>query len=221
MYKPIIGIVGPSGSGKSTSLRNLDPATTVLYDLELKGFPFRNTFPNTRSIKTLTEFKAGLESDLKNTDIKVIVIDSFTKFTEVVLEVARQTQKGYDIWSYYSQAIGKMLTSCKNDRVTIVFTAIDEIVSLNGEEGSSSNVRRIKVSGKEWEGKIEKEFLIVFYTCIKRDKDGKLMYMYQTNTEGICSAKSPMEMFREMFIPNDLNAALGVVKKYYEPNKPS
>ena len=39
--RTLIALVGPSGSGKSTSFRNVDPARTVIFDIERKGMPFR------------------------------------------------------------------------------------------------------------------------------------------------------------------------------------
>ena len=37
----VIAIAGESGSGKTTSLRNLDPASTYIFDADKKGLSWR------------------------------------------------------------------------------------------------------------------------------------------------------------------------------------
>ncbi len=108
------------------------------------------------------------------------------------------------------------LDKVKNDRAVIVFTAIDEIVQVAQPSGDTYNVRRIKVQGKQHEGCIEKEFLMVLFTEARRDKEGKVRYTFQTNSDGITSAKTPMGMFSEAYIDNDINAVINAAKKYYE-----
>jgi hypothetical protein len=106
------------------------------------------------------------------------------------------------------------LDKVKNDRAVVVFTAIDEIVQIAQPSGDSYNVRRIKVQGKQHEGCIEKEFLMVLFTEVKRDKDG-IRYVFQTNSDGITSAKTPLGMFKDAYIDNDLAAVIDTAKKYY------
>ena len=108
-----------------------------------------------------------------------------------------------------------MLDKTKNSRAIVIFTAIDEIVQIAQPSGDTYNVRRVKVQGKQHEGCIEKEFLMVLFTEAKADKDGKISYMFQTNTDGITSAKTPLDMFKDQYIPNDLNNVIETAKKYY------
>ena len=107
------------------------------------------------------------------------------------------------------------LDKVKNDRAVVVFTAIDEIVAVAQPTGETYNVRRIKVQGKQHEGCIEKEFLMVLFTEVKRDKEGNSRYVFQTNSDGITSAKTPMGMFADMYIDNDINEVIEIAKKYY------
>jgi len=214
MNKPLIGIVGSSGTGKSTSLRNLSPKDTIIIDLERKGFPFKkaNDF-QVITASTLPDIEKAIETAKKNADI--VVIESFTKYCEILIDAAQKMYKGYDVWSYYNKAIRKMLESLKNEKATIVVTAIDEIVKVMQPTGGEYNTRRIKVQGKVHEGCIEKELLLVLFTEVRREKDS-IEYCFQTNSDGITSAKTPLGMFDDLYIPNDLNTVINSLKEYYK-----
>jgi len=71
------------------------------------------------------------------------------------------------------------------------------------------------VDGKELRGKIEYEFLMVFFTESRKDASGKMTYNFATNTDGVTSAKTPRGMFEQQLIPNDLAAALKRAKEYF------
>ena len=216
MSKAIIGIVGGSGTGKSTSLRNLPPDKTYIIDLERKGMPFPKKFPYTAPCSSTTEFDAALKDALADESCEVIVIESFTKYVEILHTLADRSFKGFDIWNFYNREIRTMLDKVKNDHAVVIFTAVDEIVELVQPSGNTFNVRRIKVQGKQHAGSIEKEFLIVLFTEVKRDKEGNTRYVFQTNSDGITSAKTPMGMFPEAYIDNDVNAVIETAKTYYD-----
>jgi len=216
MSKAIIGIVGGSGTGKSTSLRNLPPEKTYIIDLERKGMPFPKKFPYTAPCSSTTEFDAALKDALADESCEVIVIESFTKYVEILHTLADKSFKGFDIWNYYNREIRTMLDKVKNDHAVVIFTAVDEIVELVQPSGNTFNVRRIKVQGKQHAGSIEKEFLMVLFTEVKRDKEGNTRYVFQTNSDGITSAKTPMGMFPEAYIDNDVNAVIETAKTYYD-----
>jgi hypothetical protein len=217
MYKPLIAIVGHSGSGKSTSLRNLDPKTTYILDLERKGFPFPKASRfNIVPVENANAFPRMLEKVLKEDNCKTIVVESFTKYVEQVHTLATNSFKGYDIWSFYNRTIRNMLDSIKNDKATIIFTAVDDIVKIPQITGGETSHRRVKVQGKVHEGAIEKEFLMVLFTEVrKNEKTEEMEYFFQTNTDGVTSAKTPMGMFDEQLIPNDIVAVLEKAEEYY------
>lgn len=215
MSKAIIGIVGSSGTGKSTSLRNLPTDKTHIIDLERKGLPFPKKFPNVAACANIKQFDTALNDALADEKCEVIVIESFTKYVETLIALAQASFKGFDVWNYYNRMIRATLDKVKNDHAVVVFTAIDEIVAVAQPTGETYNVRRIKVQGKQHEGCIEKEFLMVLFTEVKRDKEGNSRYVFQTNSDGITSAKTPMGMFADMYIDNDINEVIKNAKKYY------
>lgn len=219
LYKPIIAVVGQSGSGKSTSLRNLNPASTLIIDMELKGFPFRgadkfnvvHATSCTEAVKAFKEAVAGGKYD-------VIVLESFTKYNELTLTQAAAVTNndGFKTYAMLERMTGAFLDVLKNTVATVVVTAIDEIVKIPAADLTETSVRRIATKGRSWEGKIEKEFVAVLFTQTTKDKEGNISYMFQTNTDGTTSAKTPMGMFSAKLIPNDMAAVIGAVKEYYE-----
>ena len=218
MYKPLIAIVGQSGSGKSTSLRNLDPKTTYILDLERKGFPFpgANKF-NIIPVDNPNAFTREFAKALKEDNCETIVIESFTKYVEQVATLANTNFKGFDIWAFIARTIRSMLDSIKNDKATVICTAVDDIVKIPQVTGGETSNRRIKVQGKVHEGTVEKEFLMVLFTEIcKNEKTEEIEYFFQTNTDGVTSAKTPLGMFKERLIPNDIAEVLKAAEEYYE-----
>jgi hypothetical protein len=56
---------------------------------------------------------------------------------------------------------------------------------------------------------------MVLFTEVKRDKEGNVRYVFQTNSDGITSAKTPMGMFKDAYIDNDIAVVIEAAKKYY------
>ena len=216
-YKALVAIVGPSGSGKSTSLRNLNPDTTVILDGERKGFPFKGSEKfDIRPFDNPASFDTAFSKALEKPNIENIVVESFTKYAEQVLTLCQKAYSGRDVWGNYAKMIRTKLNACKNQRANVIFTALDEIVEIPQTDGSETARRMIAVQGKEMRRNgIEPEFLLVFFTDVSIDK-GKVSYRFETNNSGVTTAKTPMGMFSERFIDNDLALALATAKKYYE-----
>ena len=76
----------------------------------------------------------------------------------------------------------------------------------------------IKTIGKLLSEKVTLEglFTYIFFTKVEEGDDGKMQYRLVTNNDGKCLAKTPMGMFEELEIDNDLNEILKVIKEYNE-----
>ena len=215
IHKPLVAIVGPSGSGKSTSLRNLDPATTVILDGENKGFPFPGA--NRFTIKSFTnnaEYNAAMKWALEQPKTELVVVESFTKMAYQIKQVCSMAFKGYDIWSAYSKMIRNTFSLCKNTKAVVAFTSIDFIVELPQPDGTSLSKRMIGYEGNELgkQGGIEPDFLLVLFTDVKKNAQGKVEYRFETNNDGVTTAKTPMNLFDERFIPNDFKLVVDAIK---------
>ena len=210
--KPNIIIVGPSGSGKSTSLSSLNPKTTAILNTERKQLPFKNAkeFMNV-PIKSVSEFHSALDKAMSSDKIDTIIIESFTSLIEIIFREADIRYKGFDVWSYYNKEIDKILDKSKNSDKYVIFTAIDGV--YDGDNGVEE--RYVAVDGNRWKKRVEKEFVIALFTDVHKGDEG-VNYRFRTNTTGRDSAKSPMGMFKDLHIPNNLGKVIQMCEEYYK-----
>ncbi len=219
--KPNILIVGQSGAGKSSSFEDLFkkyPEKVAFIDLERKGMPF--LYDQTK-LAFYSEPKDFDETQLamtkaKSSSASIFVYDSFQKYLEYVREHATAKYKNWDIWTFYNSSVHKFMSFNKSLERLVIVTSIDEVVYIETAEGG--RVSRLRASvpwGKEWEGKLEKEFLIVTFVYAKKDlKDnGKIKHVFANHTDGLTSAKSPQWL---NLPPESSNNILPVVEKLME-----
>ena len=198
MSTPVL-ILGESGTGKSTSFRNLDPANTLLIQAIRKPLPFKadgwayfdgktksgNIFA-TDHVSTIIEI-------MQKTKRKIIVIDDYQYIlANELMRRFRETgygkfsEIGYNGWNLINVA------AALADDVRVYITAH----TMTGDDG----LTKIKTPGKLLETySIEGMFSIVLRTMVR---DGE--YYLSTRNSGQDTVKSPMGMFKDELIPNDL-----------------
>lgn len=210
--RPNIIICGPSGAGKSTSLRNLDPATTIVINTERKALPFRGAAKFTKQAQPsdLKQFDLAFARAMAS-DAKVIVIDSFTSLAEYVYaDVIRyELEDTRSAWGRYKDTLHDILLQAKRPDKAVVFLAVEATT----QDDNMRVIRTVDVQGS-LRGKVEKEFEIVLWA----QPQGEGVYRFLTNSDGRCTAKSPMGMFDERLIDNDLQAVLAAIHTYYTTN---
>lgn len=205
--------VSQSGKGKTYAARNLDPLTTGFINAEDKPLPFKNTFKYHTRCEGIGDVKKALKEYADNPEITVIVFDSFSAYVDMLLFEARKTKKGFDIWNFYNEEIGKILKYIKSIQKEIIVTAHYEMLNIEGEQD-----KRVKVKGKEWEGMIEKEFTIVVYADRKHDDKGKTVAWFELALEG-SSSKCPPDIFGEdvLRIDNDYRLLVEKIVDFARP----
>lgn len=62
---------------------------------------------------------------------------------------------------------------------------------------------------------LEGLFTVVLYSKVERGTDNKMKYQFVTNNDGQFPAKSPVGMFKEMYIPNDLSYVSQKIEEFY------
>lgn len=118
-----IALVGMSGRGKTMSFRNLNPETTGFINIESKPLPFINKFKHYSAPNNWQECYQKLIEYAKDDTIKVVVLDSFSAYVDSLLKTARETKRGFDIWNYYNEEIGKLLFAIKKYPKHIIVSA--------------------------------------------------------------------------------------------------
>ena len=197
----LVMVIGESGSGKSTSLRNFKRGEVSVINVAKKPLPFRSTGINVAN----TDDYARILEFVSKAQAKSIVIDDSTYLmTGEFMRTAKVN--GFQKFTDLAKNFYDLITTAQNlpdDRIVYFFGHIarDE----NGKE-------HFKSIGKLVDEKIVPEglFTIVLKTAVQ---DGR--YLFQTQTNGNDTAKSPMGMFGNAYIDNDLKAVDDTIREYY------
>lgn len=209
-------LIGMPGRGKTMSLRNLDATTTGFINMEGKPLPFENKFTHYSTPNNWQECYQKLIEFAKDDTIKVVVLDSFSAYVDSLLQTARSTKKGFDIWNFYNEKIGELQYIIKKFPKHLIVTGHYEWVET--EEGAIE--KRLAVKGKEWKGMLEKDYTIVNYAEVNIE-NGKRNYTTVFNSDGKSSAKTPPMFLEEgeEKIPNDYNIFIERVVNKLNDNK--
>lgn len=201
-------ILGESGTGKSTSLRNMDPAHTLLIQAIHKPLPFRSG--DWKPVKDggniyVSDLSANIIGAMRKTSRDVVVIDDWQYI--LANEYMRRTdetgyQKFTDIGKHAWDILVAAAGLAPNKRVYIMaHTQTDE-------QGKS----RVKTIGKMLDDKITPEgmFSIVLNTVVQNGN-----YLFATRNNGSNTTKSPLGLFDDELIDNDLAVVDSSIINYY------
>ena len=215
-------------TGKTTSLRNLNPEETFIISTTPKPLPFRGWK------KKYKPFKVGEDKkltgnyyvsadhdkivkmlkviDKKMPHIKQVIIDDY-QYTLAYEFVDRSTEVGYSKFSEIAQHAMEILryADVMREDCKMIFLTHSENV---GDVMNPKYV--IKTIGKMLAEKVTLEglFTYIFFTKVSEGDNGKMKYTLLTNTDGSCIAKTPMGMFDDLEIDNDLNEIIKVIDEY-------
>lgn len=226
----LIAIVGESGSGKTSSIRNLDPSEIFIISTTGKRPGIQNAKkkysnftidPKTKEIKGNFYTTANIDNikkvmdivDKKLLNIKTLVIDDF-QYLQAFENMDRVDEKGYskftDIAKHAYEAL-KHGMDLRDDLNVVIMTHSENI-------GDNLNpYYKIKTIGKMLDSVITLEglFTYVLFTKILRDEASNgVSYKFMTNSDGTCTAKSPMGLFPNLYVDNDLNMVINRIKEY-------
>lgn len=211
-------VIGQSGSGKSTSLRNLDPKTTFIINVLDKPLPFKafkkNYRPCTKENKAGNYFATNDWSHVvkciemvnkERPEITTLIIDDW-QYILAYEFMRRVSEKGFDKFSELANHGWSTINACLGTRPSLTSFI------LAHSDVDSTGRSKCKTIGKMLDEKITIEGL--FTTVLhSRVVDGE--YKFQTQYDGEFLAKSPMGMFEEHLIPNDLIAVKHAVETYF------
>lgn len=210
MSKPIM-VLGESGSGKSASMRNMDPEATLLIQAIAKPLPFRSSewTPFNAETKKGNIFVADQTADIMElmarTKRKVIVLDDY-QYVMSNEYMRRAYETGYGKFTEIALHSWNVFTKAAQLAPDVrVYVLAHSIVSEQG-------VTRMKTIGKLLDEKITPEgmFTIVLKA---QSRDGE--YLFSTRTNGTDVVKTPMGMFDDDLIPNDLAVVDAAICNYY------
>ena len=195
-------IIGKSGTGKSTSMRNFAKDEVCLIKSINKQLPFRGKFEETH----VTDDVKVMIKKMNSTNKKVIVIDD-AQYVMGNEFFRRASEQGWNKFTDIGKNFYDLLTETDSlpEDVIVYFL-------LHTETDNDGNIK-VKTIGKMLDEKltVEGTATIVLMTGVV---DGK--YTFQTQNSGKDICKSPMGMFKNFLIDNDLKMVDGIIREYYE-----
>lgn len=194
-------IMGESGSGKSTSLRNFPPDEIGIFNVAGKPLPFRAA-----GMKMINGASySGIIKSLKKNLLHCYAIDD-SQYLMCFEMFARAKENGYRKFTDMALNFYSLLQSviCDTDDSTIVYF----LHHVEVEDGFC----RAKTVGKMLREKLTVEGLFSIVLLCTADEQG---HHFITQSEGHSTAKSPMGMFEQVEIDNDLKAVDNAIREYY------
>jgi predicted ATPase len=202
MGVPVL-IIGESGTGKSTSIRNL--ANAGIINVYGKPLSFKN------SMKTVAiDDCYKIISLLNKAEADVIVIDD-CQYLLVNQFMKRAMEKGYEKFTEMAKGYYDVIDTVRK------MPPQKRVYFLSHSERDNFGNIKAKTIGKLLDEKVTVEglFTIVLKTVVTEGK-----YFFQTHNSGQDTVKSPIDMFTEDFIPNDLVEVDKAVCDFYGLNAP-
>lgn len=208
-------ILGESGCGKSTSMRDLNPDDCFVIQPVKKMLPFRNEFKPMSKEGGQIKATDSAPMIIKMIDgavklgKKMIIIDDF-QYVMANEFMRRSNEKSYDkfndigfnAWSVINHA------QAVDSDIRVYFMSHVE-TDMNGKT-------KIKTIGKMLDEKITLEglFTIVLGASVSDSK-----YTFTTQNGGNDTLKSPMGMFSDLQIDNNLKTVDETIVEYYNLEK--
>ena len=195
-------LMGASGTGKSTSLRNLPAEETAIINVTNKPMPFRNK--NGLKITNCTNYEQMINAIIK-TNKRIIVIDD-SSYMMTFENFDKATQKGYDKFTTMAVNYYNLIeTPKKCDGEKIIYFITHEEIDENG------------ITHPKSIGKMLSQQLVIegLFSIVLRSMQKENQYVFQTHNDGTSVCKSPMDMFENDFIPNDLAEVDKIIREYY------
>ena len=204
-------VIGNSGSGKTASLRNLNPADTLLIQPVKKPLPFKAagwsqiTDANKTGNIYATDDSARIVAAMHKTKRPVIVVDDF-QYILANEFMRRSEERGYDKFTDIGRHAWDVLKAASElpdmTRVYIMgHTQTDDFGKVS-----------VKTIGKMLDEKIVVEgmFSIVLKTVVTNGQ-----YKFSTRNNGSDPVKSPIGLFDDEQIDNDLAAVDAAICSYF------
>lgn len=183
-------------------MRNFDPAEVGIFNVASKPLPFRKKMPK-RDRATYQQIVA----DLKTSDRKTFVIDD-SQYLLVFEEFNRAGEMGYAKFTEMAQHFYLLI------KVIIEDLQKDKIVYfLHHTDVTEDGRTKAKTIGKMLDSKLTLEGL--FSIVLLANTDGT-DYWFETRNDGFNTVKTPMEMFEDARIPNDLKLVDTAIREYYK-----
>ncbi|MGL5050875.1 MAG: AAA family ATPase, partial [Fusobacteriaceae bacterium] len=201
--------LGNSGTGKSTSIRNLDPATTLIIKVLEKDLPFKGSrsmynkeAKNTATISDMNKLIVTLDGINKLEHIKTVVIDD-ANYLLTLSYKDKAKEAGFQKFETLAFNFIDILKKIDSMRFDL------NVYLMAHTQKDNDGVISTKTIGKFLDDKLCVEGVFTIVTLsIGADNQYKMI------VNGVVPAKSPMGMFESDEIENDLAMINKKIEEY-------
>lgn len=201
-------IIGKSGSGKSTSLRNFKSDEVGIVNVIAKPLPFKNV----NHLTTVdTDNYADIKTLIEGSKTKSIVIDDAGYLiTNQFMRKHANVGGGNAVFSLYNDIadnfwnLTEQIKALPKDKIVYIM--------MHEDKNEFGDIKP-KTIGKLIDDKVCLEGM--FSIVLRAKKIDKNYYFFTQATEGDV-AKSPIGMFDELFIDNDLKKVDDIIREFYD-----
>lgn len=196
----LTAIIGQSGTGKTSALRNFTNDEVAIINVSGKPLPFRSDLKTLSSndYSTITKWLPKIKQpSIVIDDATYLMVDQFMLNAQV---------KGYEKYTMIAYNFTMLIEAARS-------LPDDKIVYFIGHSEQMDDGREhFKTIGKMIDNYVtlEGKFTTVLKTVVK---DGH--YYFQTHNNGLDTVKSPIGMFADDLIDNDLKAVDDVMRDYW------
>ena len=194
-------LIGKSGSGKSASLRNFKKEEIAIANVLGKPLPFKSDLEAPK----VDDYNIILKA-IQNTDKKVIVIDD-ANYLITNEFMSKSSVKGFDKYNEIGNNFFNLINGIKN-----IEGGKSVYLIMHEDTDDEGNVKP-KTIGKLLDDKVNIQGM--FTICIRAMfENGK--YIFRLKTNGQDCVKTPIGLFDEEEIENDLKMVDTKIREYYD-----
>lgn len=203
-------LIGRSGAGKSASLRNFGEDELALINVINKPLPFKKQF---KSVVATDDYVEIMKKIFATEKKSIVIDDAGYLITNYFMNNHSKTGGGNAVFSLYNELGDKFWTLIEFIKNRL---PEDKIVYLiMHEERNDFGELKPKTIGKLLDEKVcvEGMFTIVLRATVDNGK-----HVFLTQSDGGDVTKTPMGMFEDMEIDNDLKFVDDKIREYYNLN---
>lgn len=204
-------IIGESGTGKSTSLRNLNPVDVLLIQAVRKPLPFRSSawLPRTQAHPEGSIFVSDkadhILAAMKRSKQPIVVLDDF-QYVLANAFMRRSAETGFQKFTDIAKDAWEILMEAS------ALAPDRRVYILAHSQTDDSGKVKAKTIGKLLDEKITVEGLL---TIVLRTAVINSQYLFLTQNSGNDTTKSPIGLFADEHIDNDLAAVDAAICEFY------
>ena len=206
MALPVL-LIGRSGSGKSSSCRNFEHDEIALINVANKALPFKGKFDSTLATDNYETIKKGL---LQTTKKSIVIDDAGYLITNFFMRNHSQNAGGNSVYALYNQLADDYWNLIEWTKTKLPEDKI--VYFIMHEDKSDFGDVKPKTIGKLLDDKVCIEGL---FTIVLRAVTESGEYKFRTQTDGSDVAKSPIGLFDNEEIDNDLKYVDEHIRDYY------